>query len=339
MQRIAIVFAAALALAGAPAVQAQTAVVTINDPAGVRVVSSSDLQRWDDGFKVLETGEETARPDRQRRASVLDLLVTAQWMDGEAHERGVTVPDSEIQAAVEEYEESLPLALRRKAGLTRDDVELLGRTGLLAQALNEHAERPAAASITDAVIDAEIAKEGPRFDPELRDIRYIVIRNRAQAKNARHALNRGATWTEVAQRYTRGGRSEVARGVDEEFAMELLGPQLFRARLGKPAGPVRTLRADYMVFEVIKIRPRKRMPVSRQRKLIRQELVVKTKRQLVDAWGAAYTATWKARTVCAAGFEFYPGCSNWNGTMIKGVEWAVDWPQLAAGASVARSTR
>lgn len=317
----------AIALVAAPAAHGAPAIVTINDPAGQRVVTTTELQRWERVYRVLD--DEQDMSSRVRRASVVDLLVQSHWLDAEARAQGVTVSDERVGAMVESLEEAFPAEVRRKAGLTRDDLRLLTRVSLVAAALEEHAQRPAAASVTEAAVDAELAKEGPRFDPELRDVRYLGLRDRALAVRARKALRRGATWSQVARRYAAGNRPfllrRLAEGAPRSMALEHAP---FRARRGQPSGPVKD-GSRYFVFEVLRIRPRSQVPAERHRALVRDQLVEAAENQLAATAATAYRATWKARTVCAGAFVFYPGCSNWDGTRFDGVEWIADWRRAA----------
>jgi hypothetical protein len=313
------------ALIAAPAAHGAPTIVTVNDPAGQRVITSTELHRWDRIYRVLDDEQETRMTPRVRRASVVDLLVQNQWLDAEARAHGVTVGGEQVDAVVESLEDNFPAAVRRKAGLTRDDLRLLTRVNLVAQALEEHAEGPAAASVTDAAIDAEIAKEGPRFEPEQRDVRYLGFRDRATAARARKALRRGTTWSQVARRYAGGNRPFVLRRLAEGApAAMALEHAPFGARRGQPSGPVKD-GSRYFVFEVLRIRPREQVPMERHRALVRDELVDAAEEQLAATWATAYRATWKARTVCADAFAFYPGCGNWDGTTVRGVEWIAGW--------------
>ena len=46
-------------------------------------------------------------------------------------------------------------------------------------------------------------------------------------------------------------------------------------------------------------------------------LVAEAQQQALTTFVTAFTATWKARTVCAPKYDWFSDCSNWDGTEVK----------------------
>jgi foldase protein PrsA len=179
---------------------------------------------------------------------------------------------------------------------------------------------PAIGTVTEERVEALIKERGLDRTPERRDLRVVVTETRAQAQAARAALERGATWKQVARRYSidvssahRGGRiSWQAEGT----LIEPLDRAVFRARKGRLVGPVRTAYGYYVVV-VRRIAPARTTPTKEQRTLARELAESEAQQALLDAFVKSFTATWKARTVCARAFDFVSDCGNWDGTEIR----------------------
>ena len=97
--------------------------------------------------------------------------------------------------------------------------------------------------------------------------------------------------------------------------MKRLDRAVFRARRGRLVGPVKT-QNGYYVFTVDTdptrvgdARPKE------HRKLVRDHLRSEAEQAVAGhVRDASFTATWKARTVCAPAFDWVKDCSNWDGT-------------------------
>ena len=169
-------------------------------------------------------------------------------------------------------------------------------------------------------MDAYIAENGPIERPEHRDLRLVLTNRRAEAQQARSALERGATWKQVARRYSvddaskrRGGRLPAQA---EGTLDKRLDRAVFRARKGRLVGPVKT-RYGYYVFTVTRVTPASVMPAKEHRRLVGEHLRSEAGQQALETFITAFTATWRSRTVCAPAFDWFRDCSNWDGTEIR----------------------
>ena len=97
---------------------------------------------------------------------------------------------------------------------------------------------------------------------------------------------------------------------------EPLDRAVFRARRGRLLGPIKS-EYGYYVVKVIRIRPAFALPAKKSREIIREMLVAEAQQQALTTFVTAFTATWKARTVCAPKYDWFSDCSNWDGTEIK----------------------
>jgi foldase protein PrsA len=301
LQRCAIAAAVLAAAAAAPSRAAESpAVVTVTAPAATTTVSAADVHHW---LRVARaTSDGLTVPRRQLERQVLQLLVSFAWIGGEAGEQGITVTDAEVQKRFdEERRQSFPKPADFRRFLlhsrqTVADIRLRVRDQLLSERVRDRVIAPAAATVTDAQVDAAVQKAGPEVIPEKRDIRFVRTRSRTAARRAlaRH-------------------RGHLLRGYPRTELPRRMGRAAFRAARGCVVGPVRD--GGRIVFlEVLRIHPRRVVPLTRQRDEIRMALVSDAQQNALDAFVTAFEAKWRARTTCAPAYVWYGDCANWDGT-------------------------
>ena len=222
------------------------------------------MDHWIEIARLSSGGANVKTPKRQLELQVMQILISFAWIEGEARVQGVTVTDEEVEASFEEQKrQSFPKEsdyrkFLRTSGQKRGDILQRVRLDLLSNKIRDRVVAPATASVTEASIDAFIAKEGPIEVPEERDLRVVLTKTRAQAQQARGALERGATWKQVARRYSLDGTSKRSGGrlpAQAEGTLDKpLDRAVFRARKGRLVGPVKT-RYGYYVFTVTRVKP------------------------------------------------------------------------------------
>ena len=184
-------------------------------------------------------------PKRQLQAQVLQLLISFAWIEGEARALGVTVTDAEVKASFDEQkQQSFPKAadfrkFLRTSGQTRKRHPPSRAAGPALERDPRPRRRARPASVTEADIDAYIAEtRADRRSPSSATCGVVLTKTRAQAQQARSALERGATWKQVARRYS---IDEVVRGAtagaSASHAKGTLVKRLDRAGLPRPPRP------------------------------------------------------------------------------------------------------
>ncbi len=153
------------------------------------------------------------------RDRVMQLLVNAEWIEGEAKEQNVTVSDAEVRKAFEtqkkqnfpkeaDYENFL-----KQSGQTEEQLLSQVRTGELARKISEKVVE-GKDKVTDAEISAYYAKNKARFaQPETRDAHVVLARTEARARQAMRrsrAAARGRA-SPSATRSTRPARRRAVR--------------------------------------------------------------------------------------------------------------------------------
>lgn len=262
----------------------------------------------------LDHWRDIARRSSGRPRDAFQLLVNDAWMRAEADERGIVVAHEEV---VREFRvqrrQSFPnrreyRRFLREYGQTTDDILFRIRSDLLSTRIREQVIAPAAASVTEADVDAHLAEHGIPRVPERRKLRFVVTERRRDALAARRELKAGASWKAVARRHSRDSSTRMP-GVVRDHLERRLRRAVFAARVGRLVGPVST-RYGHYVFRVTHIRPGRDIPVARAREQARQVLVSEAQQETISAFVAEFDVKWTARTVCVERWRALPWCGN-----------------------------
>lgn len=314
------VVAGAVGLALAPAAaraDESPPAVTVTAPGGTLSLTVADVAHW---VRVARADDPRAR-QRALERRTLAYLVPNLWIAGEAAERGIVLTDAQVQAEFAiERRQSFPKwsafeRFLRHSRMTLDDIHWRVRMDLLANRLRDQVTAPV--SVSEADVDAAVRKAKPQVIPPTRDLRLVIARTRALADRARAALEAGAGWKTVARRYsidpTTRGHGGLLRRRPRADLPRRFGRTVFHARRGVLVGPLRSGH-QYVVFEVLRIRPGRTISPERQRAAIRDALVEKAQQAALEAFVTAFHAKWRARTTCASWFTWSDQCGNWDGT-------------------------
>ena len=190
------------------------------------------------------------------RDQVLQLLVSFEWIEGEAKEQNIKVTDKEIQKTFDKQKkEAFPkeadfAKFLKDSGQTEKDIIKRVRLDTLSMKIREKVTK-GKDKVSDAQIAAYYNKNKERFaQPEQRDLRIVLTKGEAKAKQAKQALERGQSFKAVAKKYSidqaskaQGGKlPAVAKGQQEKA----LDTAIFKAEEGRAdrpgQDPVRLLR-------------------------------------------------------------------------------------------------
>jgi len=245
------------------------------------------------------------------RDQTMRVLITRRWFEQEARALGVRLSDAEVTKAFDaQRRESFPRdadfeKFLRQTGQTREDVLARVRLDLLSKRIRETiVERQ------DGVSDQQIAefykRKGDELAvPEKRDLRVVVTASAAEARKARRALARGASWASVVRRYS---IDEVTRSYDGRLSGQAKGTldaaldkAVFSARKGALSQPVKTP-YGYYVFSVTAIKAPEGQTLDQTRDTIRKTLEAERDRTAINAFVNDLKARWKRQTDCEEGF-------------------------------------
>jgi foldase protein PrsA len=246
------------------------------------------------------------------RDQVMQFLISSAWIEGESSDRGVKVTDASVKKDFDKQrQQSFPkdkdyLAFLKSSGYNQEDLLYRIKVQSLSTKLRE-----AVLKGSDKVSDAQIAnyynKNKSRFAvPEKRDLRLVLTKTEAKAKEAKKLLDSGQSFKTVAPKYSidQGSRDNggVLAGVPKGQQEKALDAATFSASKGKITGPIKT-QFGYYVFEVTKITPGTQQTLAQSKASIKQLLVSQQQQTKLDAFVKQFQKKWKDETDCQKGYQ------------------------------------
>jgi foldase protein PrsA len=247
----------------------------------------------------------------QLRDQVLGLLISFEWIEREAADKGVKVTDAEVDKSFEEQKkQTFPKAadyekFLKDSGQTDEDVRMRVRLDLLSNKIRDQVIK-GKDQVSDQQITDYYDKNKERFaQPERRDLSIVLTKTEAKANEAKQALEDGESWKSVAKEYSiddaskaQGGKlPAVAKGQQEKA----FDDAIFAAEKGELSGPVKT-QFGWYVFEVDKITKASQQTRDEAKETIKQLLASQNQQKALDAYVKDFRKRWKDKTDCREGF-------------------------------------
>ena len=152
----------------------------------------------------------------------------------------------------------------------------------------------------------------PRTEPERRTLRVVVTTSERDARRAKRALQRGATWRTVTKRYSIDGHARArvrSRAPATRFRRDA-GVRGVRGRARAAARPDQDASSATTSSRSIEIVPEHPTPLTTQRARRGRSSPSEAQQQALAAFDQAFTAKWRARTTCAADLAAHRDCGN-----------------------------
>lgn len=245
--------------------------------------------------------------EKQLKDNAIGQLITAQYLAGEASDDKIEVSDKEIDKALPaKYTQTIggkENLAKFKALTGLDDAFFREqiKTELLGQKIQEKITKDAG-KVTDADVQKYYDKNKAQYtQPEMRDLRIILTKTKADAEKAKKELDGGAKFGDVVKEYSidtitkkDGGKlANVAKGQQEKA----LGDASFAAKKGEIVGPIKT-ETGYYVVQVDKITASKVVPFKDVKEQIKQQLTQMKPQEALTKWQTETLDTWKDKTNC-----------------------------------------
>ncbi|HVE67490.1 MAG TPA: peptidyl-prolyl cis-trans isomerase, partial [Solirubrobacteraceae bacterium] len=245
------------------------------------------------------------------RDQVLQFLVQAEWIQGEAADQDVKVTDAEVNKSFQQQKkQSFPTEKEyrdflRTSGMTQEDINLRVRLDLLSNKIRTKVQK-SKEKITQKQITAYYEKNKSRFaQPERRDLNVVLTKTRRRARSALRALRDGDSWRAVAKRFSIDQASKDAGGklpgVTPGQQEKAFDDAVFKAKKGQIEGPVKT-QFGYYVFEVTKVTKKSQQTLQQATPTIRQLLQQQGEQKRLNDFVKDFEKKWKDRTNCRDGF-------------------------------------
>ena len=254
------------------------------------------------------------------RNQVLQLLISFEWIKGEAEEQGVEVTDEEVQKQFEEQKKaSFPkeedyTKFLEQSGQTEEDILLRVRLDVLSNKIREKITEG-----DDEVSDTEITdyynENKERFaQPERRDLLVVLTDadDKAAAEEAKSRIEGGEKWADVAKDLsidpTSKSQGGVLPAVAEGQQEADFDKAIFDAEKGETLGPIKT-QFGWYVFRVTKITEATQQTQEEASETIKQLLASQKQQESLDTFVKEFTDKWRERTTCADDYKT-TDCSN-----------------------------
>lgn len=258
-------------------------------------------------------------------AAIGDLLDQV-WIRGEAEEQGIDVTDKQVAAELKtiksqnfrtekEFQQFL-----KQSSFTKEDVDTRVRLQIYSQQIQQGVTRDTPKVTSADVTDFYNAARAQFEQPETRDVRLILNKDKAKVEEAKAALEKdssAASWKKAAKEFSTDPASRSSGGLrpslTEGLLEQPLDKEIFDAEKGALVGPVKTPLGHY-VFEVEKVTPARTQPLNRKlRSQIEQQLSQQAQQETFSAFVDDYGSKWQARTFCASDF-ITERCANFTGS-------------------------
>ncbi|MSX01930.1 MAG: hypothetical protein F2813_02090 [Actinobacteria bacterium] len=256
----------------------------------------------------------------QLRDQVMTFLIRSEWLELQANELGIDIPDAKVKAEfTKARKQAFPTDAQyadflKSSGQTEADLLFRQRSQMLEQKITAQVQK-ASKNITAEDISAYYNKNKAQFtQPATRDLNVILTKTLAQANKAKAALEGGQSFASVANQYSvdaaskkDGGKLPAVAEGSQEGAFD---KAIFSAPLNKVQGPVKTS-LGYYVFEVTKETPKKVQTEAQAAKSIKQIVVSEKGQKALTAFGKQYQARWRDVTECQTGY-IVADCKNYT---------------------------
>jgi len=277
------------------------------------------------------------------RDQVLQFLINADWVLGEAKDQGIKVSDADVTKqfnTIKAQQFPKPGDLQKfmaQSGQTQPDLLLRVKLDLVSTKLRDKATK-GSTTVTNAQIANFFNKNKTRFaQPERRDLRIILTKTAAQANAAKAAIQHGQSFATVAKKdsidqatKSQGGTLlGIQRGQEEKA----LDDAIFSAQLHTLTGPIKT-QFGYYIFIVQKVTPATQQTLVQATPTIKQQLLATQQQGALETFVKKFQKKWTGKTNCRTGYVVM-GCKQYKAPKTSGLPGA---PTTAPQGTVSTST-
>jgi len=253
---------------------------------------------------------------------VVGFLIEADWIQGEAIDRGVKITNAQVVKSFTSQRNSSVPSLKTatelntflaKSGETLADLKWRTYLNLLENAFVLKAQK-LAQKVSPALIAAYYRKNLVSLTkPATRDVHLIETATQATAVKVKSLLASGSSYATLAPKYstdpTTKGVGGKLLGVRTGELNTQLSAQIFAAKVGVLSGPVKTP-FGYYIFTVDSATAASVPSLKAATAGIRSTIASTQETKANAALQADFTSKWTSRTVCATGYIVAPACGN-----------------------------
>ena len=229
---------------------------------------------------------------QQVQQSALTFLVQLQELQQKAKQLGVTISDKQISDRFAQLTKQLGGAKNLKTqakaqGLTLQDVrDVVIQPQLLSEGI--YKKVTSNVKVSDDDVKKYYAKNLKLYQqPESRDVRHILVSNRALANKLYDKIKAGANFAALAKKYSKDPGSRAQGGKLTIVKGQTAGPfdqTAFLINKGQVSRPVKTQYGWHIIQALSDVKPAKTTPLKDVKAAIRQQLLQQRKRDEWTKW-------------------------------------------------------
>jgi foldase protein PrsA len=260
--------------------------------------------------KAKTTTQLKAQCEQEYKAlqqQVLGFLISSDWVIGEGEEMGVKVTDKEVvkhfnQLKKQQFpKESEYQKFLTSTGQTVSDLLLRVKLSMLSTKIQEKVTKNGK-QVTEADVSKYYNEHKSQYgQPEKRDLRIVLTKTEAAAKQAKSEIQSGKSFASVAKsksidptsKNSGGELPGVVKGEEEKALSEAV----FAAQKGVLGGPVKTP-FGYYIYEVKDITAATQQSLAEVKETIKQQLSSQGSQAALTKFVKEFEKKWKGRTDC-----------------------------------------
>jgi PPIC-type PPIASE domain len=280
---------------------------------GRLAISKATVEHW---AAVVQrggafSGFRGAPPHGTALQRAITLLVTSNWLVGEAKRQGVAAPAATIDQALAEREQTPEFQRQlRKTGQTIAGVRLEMSAELDAEAIREKLAGRAAHFTQQELVDFYHANPQQFRGLEVRVTDLLENQpSSAAAASLVRRIGTGRAFTKLAYHEHVSRTPGFMRSPEKVKVVDAI----FAAHPGVVSRPV-MLNGHWAVFVVRKVVPPPVKPLSSVRAEAARQLNVVRQHEIAARFDSEYILRWHARTSCRSGYVA-PGCPQFAGQL------------------------
>jgi foldase protein PrsA len=247
------------------------------------------------------------------KQQVLGFLISANWVIGEAAEKGVKVSDTEVKKEFNKIkneqfpQEATFQKFLASSGQSISDLLLRVKLDMLSSKIQQKVSKEAGKKPTSKEVQSYYEQHKSTYgQPEKRNILIVLTKTQAQAEKAKKEIESGKSFASVAKadsidpvsKAAGGSLPGVVKGQEEKALSEAV----FSAKVKVLGGPVKTP-FGYYIYEVAKTIPATQQTLAQVQSTIQQQLSATKQQKALSEFVKDFRKTWTGRTECRTGYS------------------------------------
>jgi foldase protein PrsA len=244
--------------------------------------------------------------------TTLGFLISSDWVIGQGEEDGVKISDKEVQQQFNKLKkQQFPKEAEFQkflatTGQTVSDLLLRVKLSMLTTKIQEKVAKEAKKNVNEAAVAKYYNEHKSQYGkPESRDLRIVLTKTEAAAKQAKKEIESGKSFASVAKSKSIDPTSKSSggeiKGVVKGQEQKALSEAAFAAKQGVLGGPVKTP-FGYYVYEVKAIHAPSQQSLAQVKETVKGQLASTQQQTALTKFVKEFEQKWKARTECRVGY-------------------------------------